>query len=85
MFIASTLNKHNFILHYDQILLYNKIYVTHHVQWQYGVAINLSARSLCDAIQYQSPARRAQYVIMNQSLLSKFTTSKLYALVWKYS
>ena len=31
MFIASTLNKHNFILHYDQILLYNKIYETHHL------------------------------------------------------
>ena len=84
MFIASTLNNHDFILHYDQILLYNKIYETHHLQWQYGVAINLSARSLCDAIQYQSPARRAQ-IFYDYSLLSKFTTSKLYALVWKYS
>ena len=64
MFIASTLNNHDFILHYDQILLYNKIYETHHLQWQYGVAINLSARSLCDTIQYQFPARRAQFFMI---------------------
>ena len=60
MFIASTLNKHNFILQYNQILLYNKIFETHHLQWQNGVVINLTARSLYDAIQYQSPASGAQ-------------------------